>query len=134
MYIYIWICKCICIHIYDHIYTGEGGEDPLRFNPIDDVIHVCIHIYNHIYTYIIIYIYTGEGGEDPLRFNPIDDVIEDGSSPTFPNLKELKNGDIATSRIKQVYICIFCYFYADSLMPLARLHFCVGLDFVTPLF
>jgi hypothetical protein len=30
------------------------------------------------------------------------------------------------------YICIFYYLYFDSLMPLAGLHFCVGLDFVTP--
>jgi hypothetical protein len=27
---------------------------------------------------------------------------------------------------------IFYYLYVDSLMPLAGLHFCVGLDFVTP--
>ena len=45
---------------------------------------------------------SGEGGEDPLRFNVIDDVQEDGSSPTFPNLKGLENGDLAMSRIKQV--------------------------------
>jgi hypothetical protein len=30
------------------------------------------------------------------------------------------------------YICILYYFYVDSLMPLAGLHFCVGLNFVTP--
>lgn len=45
---------------------------------------------------------SGEGGEDPLRFNHIIDVQEDGSSPTFPNLKGLENGDSAMSRIKQV--------------------------------
>jgi NAD(P)-dependent dehydrogenase (short-subunit alcohol dehydrogenase family) len=31
------------------------------------------------------------------------------------------------------YICIF-YLCVDSLMPLAGLHFCVGLNFVTPLY
>jgi hypothetical protein len=30
------------------------------------------------------------------------------------------------------YICISYYLYVDSLMPLAALHFCVGLDYVTP--
>jgi hypothetical protein len=30
------------------------------------------------------------------------------------------------------YIYIFYYLCVDSLMPLAVLHFCVGLDFVTP--
>jgi NhaP-type Na+/H+ or K+/H+ antiporter len=30
------------------------------------------------------------------------------------------------------YICIIYYLYFDYLIPLAGLHFCVGLDFVTP--
>lgn len=45
---------------------------------------------------------SGEGGEDPLRFNKMVDVQEDGTSPTFPMLKGLENGDLAMSRIKQV--------------------------------
>jgi len=44
----------------------------------------------------------GEGGEDPSRFRPITDVTPEGTSPSFPHLKGLKNGDIASSKIKQV--------------------------------
>lgn len=44
---------------------------------------------------------SGEGGEDPVRAFPIEDVI-DGKSETFPHLKGLKKGDLASSRIKQV--------------------------------
>jgi glutamate synthase (ferredoxin) len=45
---------------------------------------------------------SGEGGEDPRRFIPIHDVDENGKSSAFPYLKGLRNGDIATSKIKQV--------------------------------
>lgn len=45
---------------------------------------------------------SGEGGEDPIRFIPITDVDEKGTSKVFPHLKGLRNGDVATSRIKQV--------------------------------
>lgn len=45
---------------------------------------------------------SGEGGEDPMRFNVLDDVDETGHSSLFPHLKGLKNGDIASSAIKQV--------------------------------
>ncbi|MBD3880876.1 glutamate synthase subunit alpha [Phormidium tenue FACHB-886] len=44
----------------------------------------------------------GEGGEDPLRFVTLDDVDEAGHSPKFPHLKGLRNGDTASSAIKQV--------------------------------
>jgi glutamate synthase (ferredoxin) len=44
---------------------------------------------------------SGEGGEDPVRYGVINDV-ENGISPTFPHLKGLKNGDTASSAIKQV--------------------------------
>lgn len=44
-----------------------------------------------------------QGGEDPVRFRPIEDVSsENGESASFPHLKELKNGDLAASAIKQV--------------------------------
>ncbi|CAN0494152.1 unnamed protein product, partial [Discosporangium mesarthrocarpum] len=44
-----------------------------------------------------------KGGEDPVRFLPINDVSEEsGHSPSFPHLKGLKKGDLATSAIKQV--------------------------------
>jgi glutamate synthase (ferredoxin) len=43
----------------------------------------------------------GEGGEDKVRYTPIDDV-KDGRSDRFPHLKDLKNGDTARSKIKQV--------------------------------
>ena len=45
---------------------------------------------------------SGEGGEDPVRFNVLDDVDEAGHSPTLPHLKGLRNGDTASSTIKQV--------------------------------
>jgi len=45
---------------------------------------------------------SGEGGEDPTRFIVLDDVDENGHSETLPHLKGLKNGDTASSAIKQV--------------------------------
>jgi glutamate synthase (ferredoxin) len=45
---------------------------------------------------------SGEGGEDPVRFKVLNDVDENGLSPLFPHLKGLKNGDTASSAIKQV--------------------------------
>ncbi|WP_448562456.1 glutamate synthase-related protein [Trichothermofontia sp.] len=45
---------------------------------------------------------SGEGGEDPVRFQVLTDVDEAGHSPTFPHLKGLRNGDTASSAIKQV--------------------------------
>ena len=45
---------------------------------------------------------SGEGGEDPVRFKVLDDVDEKGHSPLLPHLKGLKNGDTASSAIKQV--------------------------------
>jgi glutamate synthase (ferredoxin) len=45
---------------------------------------------------------SGEGGEDPVRFNVLDDVDEAGHSPTLPHLNGLRNGDTASSTIKQV--------------------------------
>ena len=44
---------------------------------------------------------SGEGGEDAVRFKVLDDV-SDGKSPTLPHLNGLKNGDTASSAIKQV--------------------------------
>ncbi|GAB4151426.1 MAG: glutamate synthase-related protein [Cyanobacteria bacterium J069] len=45
---------------------------------------------------------SGEGGEDPVRYKVLEDVGGDGLSPTLPHLKGLKNGDRATSAIKQI--------------------------------
>ncbi len=46
---------------------------------------------------------SGEGGEDPVRFKALGDVDDaTGLSPRLPHLKGLRNGDIATSAIKQV--------------------------------
>jgi glutamate synthase (ferredoxin) len=45
---------------------------------------------------------SGEGGEDPVRYKVLDDVDDAGLSPTLPHLKGLKNGDRATSAIKQI--------------------------------
>ena len=45
---------------------------------------------------------SGEGGEDPARFKTLDDVDEGGNSASRPYLKGLRNGDSASSAIKQV--------------------------------
>ena len=46
---------------------------------------------------------SGEGGEDPVRWIKLGDVDpKDGRSPSLPHLKGLRNGDTATSAIKQV--------------------------------
>ncbi|OKH19069.1 glutamate synthase-related protein [[Limnothrix rosea] IAM M-220] len=45
---------------------------------------------------------SGEGGEDPVRFKVLDDVDGTGDSPTLPHLHGLRNGDTASSAIKQV--------------------------------
>jgi glutamate synthase (ferredoxin) len=45
---------------------------------------------------------SGEGGEDPVRYKVLGDVDESGHSPTLPHLKGLRNGDTASSAIKQV--------------------------------
>ncbi|GFE70244.1 glutamate synthase-related protein [Chroococcus sp. FPU101] len=45
---------------------------------------------------------SGEGGEDPTRYITLSDVDENGRSQIFPHLKGLRNGDIASSAIKQI--------------------------------
>ncbi len=45
---------------------------------------------------------SGEGGEDPVRYKVMGDVDAEGKSPQFPHLKGLRNGDLASSAIKQV--------------------------------
>merc|ERR1719343_1581303 len=45
---------------------------------------------------------SGEGGEDIIRYQPLKDVDEKGTSPTFPGLKGLRNGDSACSATKQL--------------------------------
>ena len=45
---------------------------------------------------------SGEGGEDPVRFIALKDVDENGRSALFPHLQGLRNGDTASSAIKQV--------------------------------
>ncbi|OLP16622.1 glutamate synthase subunit alpha [Leptolyngbya sp. 'hensonii'] len=45
---------------------------------------------------------SGEGGEDPVRYRILDDVDGQGLSPLLPHLKGLRNGDTASSAIKQV--------------------------------
>ncbi|MBD2068577.1 glutamate synthase subunit alpha [Leptolyngbya sp. FACHB-671] len=45
---------------------------------------------------------SGEGGEDPVRFKVLNDVDENGLSQLLPHLKGLRNGDTASSAIKQI--------------------------------
>ena len=44
---------------------------------------------------------SGEGGEDPVRWETMSGVT-DGRSTSLPHLRGLRDGDLATSRIKQV--------------------------------
>ena len=45
---------------------------------------------------------SGEGGEDLVRFKVLDDVDSEGHSKILPHLNGLKNGDTASSAIKQI--------------------------------
>ncbi|MEM9769433.1 MAG: glutamate synthase-related protein, partial [Cyanobacteria bacterium P01_D01_bin.71] len=45
---------------------------------------------------------SGEGGEDPKRFKVLKNVDAEGRSELYPNLKALRDGDTASSAIKQV--------------------------------
>ncbi|TVQ21893.1 MAG: glutamate synthase large subunit [Leptolyngbya sp. DLM2.Bin15] len=45
---------------------------------------------------------SGEGGEDPARYRTLDDVDETGHSSQFPHLQGLRNGDTASSAVKQI--------------------------------
>ena len=45
---------------------------------------------------------SGEGGEDANRFYPLKTVDQDGTSPDFPGLRNLRPGDSAASAIRQV--------------------------------
>ncbi|GIL47362.1 hypothetical protein Vafri_4198, partial [Volvox africanus] len=45
---------------------------------------------------------SGEGGEDPTRWLHLSDVDGEGKSASVPHLRGLRNGDTATSKIKQV--------------------------------
>ncbi|KAG2493454.1 hypothetical protein HYH03_008271 [Edaphochlamys debaryana] len=45
---------------------------------------------------------SGEGGEDPTRWEHLADVDGEGRSAAVPHLRGLRNGDTATSKIKQV--------------------------------
>ena len=45
---------------------------------------------------------SGEGGEDPVRYQVLNDVDASGHSQLLPHLKGLRNGDTASSSIKQV--------------------------------
>jgi glutamate synthase (ferredoxin) len=45
---------------------------------------------------------SGEGGEDPVRYKVLEDVDESGHSQLLAHLKGLRNGDTASSAIKQV--------------------------------
>jgi glutamate synthase (ferredoxin) len=45
---------------------------------------------------------SGEGGEDPVRYKVLNDVNSEGNSPTLPHLHGLRNGDTASSAIKQI--------------------------------
>lgn len=44
----------------------------------------------------------GEGGEDRVRFKVLDDVDSQGHSAVLPHLNGLRNGDTASSAIKQI--------------------------------
>merc|ERR1719149_543872 len=45
---------------------------------------------------------SGEGGEDEARWTAVSDSDDHGNSPSWPHLKGLQDGDIASSKIKQI--------------------------------
>jgi glutamate synthase (ferredoxin) len=45
---------------------------------------------------------SGEGGEDPVRWEALAGVDGEGRAAALPHLRGLRDGDLATSRIKQV--------------------------------
>lgn len=45
---------------------------------------------------------SGEGGEDPERWETLQGTSAEGMNDSLPHLKGLQDGDIATSKIKQV--------------------------------
>jgi glutamate synthase (ferredoxin) len=45
---------------------------------------------------------SGEGGEDPVRYRVLEDVDAEGHSSLLPHLNGLRNGDTASSAIKQI--------------------------------
>lgn len=62
---------------------------------------------------------SGEGGEDPVRWEPLQGVT-DGSAAALPHLTGLRDGDIATSKIKQVCCarCACCVCWALRKCPM----------------
>ncbi len=57
---------------------------------------------------------SGEGGEDPVRWDVVGDADDKGVSATFPYLRGLRDGDIATSRIKQVRRSLEAFYFAGK--------------------
>jgi hypothetical protein len=55
---------------------------------------------------------SGEGGEDPVRWDVVGDADDKGVSATFPYLRGLRDGDIATSRIKQARCSLEAFRFA----------------------
>jgi hypothetical protein len=120
---------CILYIMYAYIYYLYVYDFCIHAYELCTYINVCIYIYIYIYIYIHIYVYTFIGIIAHDKNDSLNDLVvvrsRSGSpadtSPSYP------------FGHNRCYICIFYYLYIDSLMPLAGLHFCVGLDFVTPL-
>jgi hypothetical protein len=47
---------------------------------------------------------SGEGGEDPSRWETLAGTSAQGVNETLPHLKGLRDGDVATSKIKQALL------------------------------
>jgi hypothetical protein len=124
--IHMYVCVYICIYIYTYIHMS-----------------IYIHIYKCLYTYIYIYIYMYVEMTKSCSVVLAVGVLSGKTSGAAQTLSQaliqsglLSGCPVIPGLIKEsnlfCYICIFYNLYLDSLMPLASLHFCVGLDFMTP--
>ena len=51
---------------------------------------------------------SGEGGEDPERWEVLQGTSAEGVNESLPHLNGLRDGDVATSQIKQVRQWVPC--------------------------
>jgi hypothetical protein len=118
--------RCLSLHIFINIHMHT-------------LTHIYTLIHTHTYTRALIYIlgqrYTAHHDADQadtalacgpriLTFFLYLSDVEEGGETNFPML------NISVTP-KKVFICFIFMLYL-LLMPSAGLHFCVGLDFVTP--
>jgi hypothetical protein len=141
MYIYVYVHLYICVYIFMYLHTYymlrvltiEGSLPAVRRYAY---IYVClynIHIYMYIYVYIFISIYIH------LIYISITCRAHFHVQELFTNPSQLMSGGqgafdgFQQQQMQFNNVQTGIYMLIPLLMPLAGLHFCVGLDFVTPL-